>query len=65
MSATPREASAAARVERRASVGDEAEMATPLVAIRNLSKYYVRGDQVIPVLVDIDLDVNAGASCCR
>jgi putative ABC transport system ATP-binding protein len=32
----------------------------PLVAIRNLSKYYVRGDQVIPVLVDIDLDVNAG-----
>jgi len=31
--------------------------ATPLVSIRNLSKYYVRGDQVIPVLVDIDLDV--------
>ena len=34
--------------------------AAPLVAIRNLSKYYVRGDQVIPVLVDIDLDVAAG-----
>ena len=34
--------------------------ATPLVSIRNLSKYYVRGDQVIPVLVDIDLDVRAG-----
>ena len=32
----------------------------PLVAIRNLSKYYVRGGQVIPVLVDIDLDVYAG-----
>jgi putative ABC transport system ATP-binding protein len=32
----------------------------PLVSIRNLSKYYVRGDQVIPVLVDIDLDVDAG-----
>ena len=32
----------------------------PLVAIRSLSKYYVRGDQVIPVLVDIDLDVYAG-----
>jgi putative ABC transport system ATP-binding protein len=32
----------------------------PLVAIRGLSKYYVRGDQVIPVLVDIDLDVAAG-----
>jgi len=37
------------------------EAATPsLVAIRSLSKYYVRGDQVIPVLVDIDLDVRAG-----
>ena len=31
-----------------------------LVSIRDLSKYYVRGDQVIPVLVDIDLDVDAG-----
>ena len=31
-----------------------------LVAIRSLSKYYVRGDQVIPVLVDIDLDVDTG-----
>jgi putative ABC transport system ATP-binding protein len=34
--------------------------AEPLVAIRDLSKYYIRGDQVIPVLVDIDLDVYAG-----
>jgi putative ABC transport system ATP-binding protein len=32
----------------------------PLVAIRNLTKYYVRGEQVIPVLVDINLDVYAG-----
>jgi len=32
----------------------------PLVSIRSVSKYYVRGDQVIPVLVCIDLDVNAG-----
>ncbi len=32
----------------------------PLVAIRELTKYYVRGDQVIPVLVDINLDVFAG-----
>jgi len=32
----------------------------PLVEIRKLSKYYVRGDQVIPVLVDIHLDVFAG-----
>ena len=35
-------------------------MSEPLVAIRNLAKYYVRGDQVIPVLVDIDLDVFPG-----
>ncbi len=28
--------------------------------VRGLGKYYVRGDQVIPVLVDIDLDVEAG-----
>ena len=34
--------------------------ATPLVAIRGLAKYYTRGDQIIPVLVDIDLDVEAG-----
>jgi len=34
--------------------------ATPLVSIRSLSKYYVRGGQVIPVLVDLDLDVAAG-----
>ena len=31
-----------------------------LVGIRSLSKYYTRGDQIIPVLVDIDLDVAAG-----
>ena len=34
--------------------------AEPLVAIRSLSKYYVRGEQIIPVLVDIDLDVFTG-----
>jgi putative ABC transport system ATP-binding protein len=28
-----------------------------LVAVRSLSKYYTRGDQVIPVLVDINLDI--------
>ncbi len=32
----------------------------PLVAVRNLSKYYVRGDQIVPVLVDINLDVQRG-----
>jgi putative ABC transport system ATP-binding protein len=31
-----------------------------LVAIRDLTKYYVRGDQVIPVLVGINLDVYEG-----
>ena len=41
-----------------ASVRDDG--APPLVAVRNLSKYYVRGGQVIPVLVDINLDVFAG-----
>ena len=32
----------------------------PLVAIRSLSKYYTRGDQIIPVLVDINIDVRLG-----
>src|SRR5208283_435336 len=32
----------------------------PLVEIRNLTKYYQRGDQIIPVLVDINLDVFQG-----
>ncbi len=31
-----------------------------LVAIRQLTKYYRRGEQIIPVLVDIDLDVALG-----
>jgi len=44
-------ASGAARVPR----GDE-----PLVAIRALSKHYVRGDQLIAVLAGIDLDVRRG-----
>jgi putative ABC transport system ATP-binding protein len=32
----------------------------PLVAIRKLTKYYTRGEQVIPVLVDINFDVMPG-----
>ena len=32
----------------------------PIVSIRRLSKYYMRGDQLIPVLQGIDLDVRAG-----
>jgi putative ABC transport system ATP-binding protein len=39
----------------------DASSSTPtLVEIRNLSKYYQRGGQIIPVLVDIDLDVRLG-----
>jgi putative ABC transport system ATP-binding protein len=30
------------------------------VSIRDLTKYYVRGDQIIPVLVGINLDIQAG-----
>jgi len=37
-----------------------AERDRPLVAVRSLGKYYVRGEQVIPVLADIDLDIAAG-----
>ena len=37
------------------------EAAAPaLVEIRNLTKYYARGDQIIRVLVDINLDVRVG-----
>jgi len=32
----------------------------PIVQIRKVSKYYTRGGQLIPVLVEIDLDVWAG-----
>jgi putative ABC transport system ATP-binding protein len=35
-------------------------MGAPLVEIRGLTKYYTRGDQIIPVLVDINLDVPVG-----
>jgi putative ABC transport system ATP-binding protein len=41
--------------EAAAAAADEA-----LVSIRSLTKVYVRGDQIIPVLVDINLDVRAG-----
>ena len=48
-----------AAVSPSANAGGESSVA--LIAIRNLSKYYTRGDQVIPVLVDINLDIPAGA----
>ena len=35
-------------------------MTAPLIAIRHLSKGYVRGGQAIPVLLDIQLDVAQG-----
>jgi putative ABC transport system ATP-binding protein len=46
--------------DRGAAAEPEAPAREPLVAIRDLTKYYVRGDQVIPVLVGIDLDIQAG-----
>jgi len=39
---------------------NDASQDAALVAIRGLVKRYVRGDQVIPVLVDINLDVAQG-----
>jgi putative ABC transport system ATP-binding protein len=33
---------------------------TPIVEIRNLFKSYHRGDQILPVLNDIDLDIDEG-----
>ncbi len=48
------------RGERRAATLGGGQTVEPLVAIRNLSKFYVRGGQIIPVLSAIDLDVNAG-----
>jgi putative ABC transport system ATP-binding protein len=38
----------------------EHQTAEVLIKIRNLSKSYVRGEQLIPVLEGVDLDVNRG-----
>ena len=35
-------------------------MTRPLVEIRHLAKSYVRGGQIVPVLADITLDIDAG-----
>ena len=35
-------------------------MTEPLVEIRNLAKSYRRGDQVVPVLHDISIDIQRG-----
>jgi putative ABC transport system ATP-binding protein len=37
-----------------------AQGAAPAVQIRNLSKFYQRGGQIVPVLTDINLDVQSG-----
>ena len=42
------------------SPAEAAATAPPLVRIRNLSKHYTRGDQDVPVLTDISLDIPAG-----
>ena len=42
------------------SSGVGSSEAALLVEIRSLTKYYQRGGQIIPVLVDIDLDVRLG-----
>ena len=43
-----------------AETGDATPATAPIVSIRNLAKAYRRGEQVIPVLVDIDLDIARG-----
>jgi putative ABC transport system ATP-binding protein len=56
---TPEALASRGRENREPTRGDSGAP-MPLVSIRGVSKYYVRGDQVIPVLVGIDLDVNSG-----
>jgi len=51
-------AEAGAEARPRAPNGNDLRPA--LVTLRGVSKYYERGDQIIPVLVDIDLDVGSG-----
>jgi len=62
MTVDPRATARAQADVAKAHAGDAAGRSAtrPLVSIRGLSKYYVRGDQIIPVLVDIDLDVEPG-----
>ncbi len=61
MTATPsRRPEAAVTPVEVAESGQIRSDSTPVVQIRSLSKYYVRGEEVIPVLVDINLDVHAG-----
>ena len=57
---TEPQAAAAGGIETHVRPDAAVEAQAKLVEIRDLSKYYVRGDQVIPVLVDIDLEVDGG-----
>ena len=56
----PRAADSVGGIETRVHPDAAIELQPRLVEIRDLSTYYVRGDQVIPVLVDIDLLIDAG-----
>jgi len=60
MSVDARAASGGGATAEARMPGDAATPAMPLVMVRDVSKYYVRGDQVIPVLIDINLDVASG-----
>jgi len=56
----PQAAESKSGIETRVHPDAAIDVQPRLVEIRDLSKYYVRGDQVIPVLVDIDLLIDAG-----
>ena len=56
----PRAADSGIGIETHVHPGTAIDVQPRLVEIRGLSKYYVRGGQVIPVLVDIDLVIDAG-----
>ncbi len=56
----PRQSSGDAKLVNAASPPAIAQRGPTLVEIRNLSKYYRRSEQIIPVLVDINLDIGLG-----
>jgi ABC-type glutathione transport system ATPase component len=56
----PQAAESKSGIETRVHPDAAIDVQPRLVEIRDLSKYYVRSDQVIPVLVDIDLLIDAG-----
>ena len=56
----PRPSSGDANLANAVSRPAIAQRGPTLVEIRNLSKYYRRSEQIIPVLVDINLDIGLG-----